>query len=516
MNIVPGPVCITGASGLTGRNLVELLETQGISYISTYRSRPTKNGYKVNFESLPDIDSFFRTHKPSVVINCIVERQVDICEKAWDAIKKTNVDIVDRISHACASNNIYLIHISTDYIFDGHSGPYLPSAPPNPLQNYGISKLLAESRIRANMPRGGYAILRVPVLYCDNYDNLEETAVTLIGKKVLNKIAATTEDDYNIRRPVYIPDFCKFIFSFIQSRKSGIYHFYNPHTRTTKYAIAKQIAAFLDTSADHINPADNTTAADASRPYDTQLLDDQYNIQDCTFLSLAEGIQRCFQKLKHPRFNVGNPELYNCFLLFDLDGTLVDTDKLHFQAYQKALQETFGINMTIDDFTKAINTSSVEEWMRSIGLTAEQVGKIKEEKHRHFLENATVQFMPGAEAFLKFCIYANINFAVVTNTSVGIVEYLKSKLPLLNLIKNWVVRRDYDAPKPAPDCYRLAIQKFHKGEKHIVGFENTINGWKSLRTVTPCIYFITSPSTYTYNSMKKEDVYLISTFSQID
>ena len=201
-------VLVAGGSGLVGRCLIEVLEKHKIDYVSTYNSRPIKNGHKVNFDDEGELSKFMDLTTPDVCVNCIVQRQTDVCEKNWNETKQINIELVDKLSRVCQAKNIHLIHISTDYVFDGKRQPHRPDTQTNPLQNYGISKLISEQRVIANM--SAYTIIRVPVLYCDKIENLEENAVTLIGKKVLNQIEKTSEDDYSIRRPVYIPDFCMF------------------------------------------------------------------------------------------------------------------------------------------------------------------------------------------------------------------------------------------------------------------------------------------------------------------
>ena len=105
--------------------------------------------------------------------------------------------------------NIYFIHLSTDYVYDGQKPPFSPSSLTNPLQNYGISKLIAEQRIISNI-KNNYLILRVPVLYSNKLKSLEESAVPLIIKKVMNKVENFQEDNFSIRRPLFIEDLGEF------------------------------------------------------------------------------------------------------------------------------------------------------------------------------------------------------------------------------------------------------------------------------------------------------------------
>ena len=496
-------VLVAGGSGLVGRCMIELLKQNGVDYVGTYNSRPIEKGYKINFENETEILNLLDDTLPNVVVNCIVQRQTDICEKNWNETKAINIEIVDKLSRVCNTKGIHFIHISTDYVFDGKKQPHYPDTETNPLQNYGISKLISEKRVIANTK--SYTIIRVPVLYCDNIENLEENAVTLIGKKVLNQIQKTSEDNYSIRRPVYIPNLCAFIYGKIQSKDNGIYHFYNPNDAMTKYEIAKSIAVFLGKSHSHIGPA-GTLVNMANRPYDTELKDNSYNINDYEFLPLSVGIEKCFLKFKHPA-----PFNSNCFLMLDLDGTLIDTDRVHFEAYKTSLEE-YNINLEWSLFENTINNSSIDNMFTKLGIPESDFDRVKEMKYSNLLKQTTIPPIPGAEKFVEACIKNGVNIVVVTNTSRKVVEHFKNCSIFLSKISNWVCREDYSKSKPNNECYSVAISKYYKNEEYKIGFENTLNGFNAIKDCVDCVYFITDISNNNYNRIQKEDCYLIKDY----
>jgi dTDP-4-dehydrorhamnose reductase len=495
-------ILITGASGLLGRCLVELLESMNVKYITTYNTRQIVNGYKVNFEDENEVSNFLKDNKISTCINCIVQRQVDICENNWEEIKRININLVDTLSRQCHNLGIYFIHISTDYVFDGKAPPHYPISEVNPLQNYGISKLISEKRVIANMNAVPYTIIRVPVLYSDNIENLSENAVTVIGKKVLNQIETTSEDDYSIRRPVFIPDFCKFILSFIDNPRTGIFHYYNPVDISTKYNTANLIAEYLGKSAAHIKP--NKSGGNmANRPYDTELKDDKYDIHKYHSTNLKEGIEKCFKKWKHP--DILSNEV---FIMFDLDGTILNTDLTHYNAYYKALKE-YNIELTWEMFDRCINDSLIDNLIVSYGLNLDEV---KSKKLKYMLDDTKIEFIEGADVIINKLIENDRNFVIVTNTSYAVIEHYMNCLPLLRKIKNWVCREDYVYAKPSSNCYEVALKKFYKNEQYKIGFENTINGFNAIENMVDCVYFITTKLSSNYNRIKKEDIYLINDF----
>lgn len=495
---------IAGGSGLVGRCLIDLFENKNIPYIASYYSRVCKKGIKVDFGNKIDIDDVLKKNNITVCINCIVQRQTDICEKNWAETKKINIDYAANLAEICASNNILLIHISTDYIFDGKNQPNDINSQPNPLQNYGISKLISELRVKSF--KGRYCIIRVPVLYWEKIHNLDECALTLIGKKVLNHIELFEEDNDSIRRPVYIPDLCNFILNCIINNLEGIYHYFNPHTKLTKYEILQKISSNLNKSISHVKPSSATAFNFADRPYDTQLCDSNYDISVVPISDFDDKLKMCFTNWLHPPIKY----LSNAFIMFDLDGTLVDTDKVHYESYKYALNKR-GIEISWKEFEYYINNSSIDVFLKEKCLD----DNIKIDKNNYF-KTQNIKFVDGAEELINTLIDNKNNLVVVTNTTIEIAEYMKSKLPILNKIKNWITRENYQRPKPFDDCYSLAVQNYYKNEKYIIGFENTINGYNALKNHSKCIYFITNKENYNYNYIKKEDVFLYKDFNNAD
>jgi dTDP-4-dehydrorhamnose reductase len=236
-------VAIFGASGLVGRSLRHFLTILDIEWVGTYNRSSFPNGHFLEKTDIASLEYFLKEYQITHCINCVAERNVDLCEKQWEAALETNCLFATRLAEASKHLNIFLIHISTDYVFDGSSPPYLPSSTPCPIQAYGKSKAQAEALIQTIYPEA--CIVRVPVLYTQRYTNILETAVTMIGKKVMDTTQLQKEDNYYIRRPVYIDDFAMFTIHLLQKKSSGRFHFYNPQDKVTKYQIASMIGHFL-------------------------------------------------------------------------------------------------------------------------------------------------------------------------------------------------------------------------------------------------------------------------------
>ena len=501
-------ILICGASGLVGKEMCNFLDKQNIDYIGTYNNNKINknNMFKLDFSNPQIVEDFLLFHKITSCVFCIVERLTDVCENKWNEIKITNIDLVHNTSYLCNKLKIKFIHLSTDYVFDGSKQPNLPDSSKNPLQNYGISKLISEYRVLNNCKN--YCIIRTPVLYSP-LSKVHDNAVCLIGKNVmdLRKNKIYKEDNYSIRRPVYITDLCKFIYDCIgvnDVNYNGIFHFYNPYNKYTKYEISKIIGEYLDINIDNIIPNNNKIESIAPRPYDTQLQDDKFEIQKYNFINFNESIVQCFNRFKHPRFNVDNKNDF--FIFLDMDGTIVDSNIAHYNAYEKTFKK-FNKNMiNIDEWNNIILNDNIDNYLRTI-FDEDTFNNIKKEK-RNILKDEKISFTKNSDNFIKFLLQNNFNFCIVTNTNKETVELFKQKLPLLNEIKQWVFRENYNLPKPYPECYELAKQKYYKNEKYILGFEDSLIGYNALKHHTDLIYIYDNESIF-----KNNDCYLFDDFN---
>ncbi len=497
-------VLLCGASGLLGRGLCTYFKNNGIEFLGTYHSNPIENGVKIDFGNLAEIEKVLMEYKPTFCINSIVERQLEVCEGDWNNTKRINIDFANNIAKMCNKHGVHLIHISTDYVFDGLNPPYYPHSIPNPLQNYGMSKLIAEQRVMSRCRRS--AIVRVPVLYSNDLKNLDESAVTVIGKKVLNRIEVQKEDNYSVRRPNYIPDFCEFIGFLMSKESTGIFHYYNPEEHTTKYKMSNMIAEYLG-KVNKTIPIQTPPDDGAERPRDTYLLDEKYNINRFPITPLKVGLERCFSKLYHTP--IQKAEETDLFFLLDLDGTLLDTDRVHYDCYMEALQVVNGF-LEYNVYLDILNNGGIDKYLEDkYGDKKEEIKKLKNEA----LRKRNIQFIKGADRFIEYLLDHNINHCVVTNTSRENVEYFKEKLPLLNRIKNWIVREDYKEAKPSSECFQKAKEKYYTGEWYVVGIENTLAGYRAIQKVTDRIYLVTNKEDKQYNHFKKLDVYLIDDYN---
>jgi len=478
-------ILICGASGLVGKEMCNYLDLKQVNYIGTYNKNiiNKSNMFKIDFSNHDVLEKFLILHKITSCIFCIVERLTDVCENNWNIIKKTNIDLAHITSYICNKLNIKFIHLSTDYVFDGLKQPNLPDNNKNPLQNYGISKLMSEYRVINNCKN--YCIIRTPVLYTP-LSKIHENAVCLIGKNImdLRKNKYFKEDNYCIRRPLFIPDLCNFIYDCIYKDFVGIYHFYNPTNKFTKYEICKIIGNYLEINLENIEPNNYKSEGIAPRPYDTQLLDNNIKITEYKFKDFDETIKDCFKNFKHPKLNLFNKNDF--FILLDMDGTIIDSNLAHYNAYKKVFDNYKQKFMNLNEWNNIILNDSFNNYLYKI-FDEPTIDNIKNEKI-NMLKEETITFTKNSEQFLNYLIENNFNFCIVTNTYKETIENFKEKLPILSKITQWISREDYTIPKPNSECFELAKQNFYKGEKYILGIEDSSVGYHALKSVTDLIY----------------------------
>ena len=510
-------VLLCGASGLVGKTIFKLFKENKIDIIGTYNTKPINDLIHIDFSKIEDLENNIIKINPDICISCIAERENEKCEKYWDITKKTNIDIAYNLSVVCKKLNIFLIHLSTDYVYDGINPPFTPYSETNPLQNYGISKLIAEKRIISYFNDvTKYLILRIPVLYSDTQLNLNESAVTIIAKKVMNKVEIFKEDDYSQRHPLFINDLGIFLLNKCLNREIyGIHCFYNPFDTYTKYQISELCCNILNKNNNNIlalkQQPDNVL-----RPRDTYLYDElvESYINNNNITLLENGLRLCLNKFIHPQIiNNSNKDL---FLLIDVDGTLVDSEIIQWKSYRDALIE-YNINYDFETFTEICHNGDIKEYLfKNYNFTSEQYNDMKNKKKNHMKKyKHELKLINGCANFINNIIKNDINYCVVTNSSIDTVELYKNTIPELNLLQNWIYRENYNKPKPSSECYELALKKYYSNEKFIVGFENSICGLKALQKITNIIYFVTYKEYLFYKDIKNEDIYLINNFNDI-
>ncbi len=194
---------------------------------------------ELNITDSRAVENFFDEFQPQFCVNAAAYTTVDLAEKEVDKAFAVNAVGVANISEACKNSNTTLIHISTDYVFDGDTNiSYSEDNFTNPQGVYGASKLKGEELALENNPRT--IILRTSWLYSEFNKNFVKTMLQLFAVKDELGIVA---DQFG--QPTNANDLAKAVLKIIESdpKVFGIFHFSN-YSETTWYDFASKIADF--------------------------------------------------------------------------------------------------------------------------------------------------------------------------------------------------------------------------------------------------------------------------------
>jgi beta-phosphoglucomutase len=178
---------------------------------------------------------------------------------------------------------------------------------------------------------------------------------------------------------------------------------------------------------------------------------------------------------------------YQLFL-FDFDGLLVNTEHIHFQAYVNACaKKGFRLDWTFPQFCSVahVGGSAFREEICALFPALDADWKdFYETKKREYLEllkTGKVELMPGVKPLLEALEKENIRRCIVTHSFREQAELIASFLPILKTVSHWVTREEYTEPKPNPEPYLKAISLYGKKGDRIIGFEDSVRGFKALK-----------------------------------
>ena len=224
-------ILVTGSNGQLGKTLQKKsCDLKGYEWVFLPKE-------KLDITKISEIQDVFKKNNPSFCINCAAFTNVSKSEKQPLLARKINVDGVRKLTQSCNDCESILIHISTDYVFDGTKGElYLVDDKPNPLNVYGITKYLSEKHIVKNA-KFGY-VIRTSWLYSKKfgynfYRNIQREAS--MGNQI-----KVVKDQYGT--PTNTEKLADFIIKIIVSLpKKGIYHCAGEEVMSW-YEFAKKIA----------------------------------------------------------------------------------------------------------------------------------------------------------------------------------------------------------------------------------------------------------------------------------
>lgn len=253
-------ILVTGCNGLLGQKLVELISSRSDhDLIATAKSMlvpamPKGEFHLLDVTDAAAVSTLVAKTKPDVLIHTAAMTQVDQCETEREKCWRANVEAVRYLADACKVNHVHLVHLSTDFIFDGSHGPLDETEKPNPLSYYGESKLAGELIVQQSAV--DWAILRTVLVYGVTQDMSRSNIVLWVKKSLEEKKQINVVTD-QWRTPTLAEDLAQGCLLAATRKARGIYNV-SGEDMMTPYDIAIATAEYFRLDKSLINPTDST------------------------------------------------------------------------------------------------------------------------------------------------------------------------------------------------------------------------------------------------------------------
>ncbi|MBL4655490.1 MAG: SDR family oxidoreductase [Bacteroidia bacterium] len=272
-------VLITGSNGFLGQKLVKILiaktefDLLGVSRGENRLSYlPNSNYQSLDILDFEKVNELVSNYLPDYIINTAALTNVDQCKEEKQECWELNVDVVENLTKICAEINSHLIHLSTDFVFDGENGPYKEDDKPNPLSYYAKSKLASEEvLLKSNI---NWTIIRTILVYGLTENNSRSNVVTWVKESLEQGKDINVVTDH-IRMPTLVEDLAQACILAIKNDAKGIYHI-SGKDMLSVYEMALKVADVFDLNASKISPTVSKQFTDADpRPPKTGFILDK-------------------------------------------------------------------------------------------------------------------------------------------------------------------------------------------------------------------------------------------------
>jgi dTDP-4-dehydrorhamnose reductase len=279
---------VIGASGLAGQSLIRTLRLRSKNVVGTYASRPRNGLRPLDFTDAGQIRECFTALQPKTIYLAAALTHVDYCEECPEDAQRRNVDAPNRIAQEAARLGAKLVFYSTEYVFDGKTGPYDEEAEPSPLSVYGKTKLAAERAIGEVCADA--LIIRTTVLY--GWDQESVNFAMQIYARVKAEAEITIPSD-QIGNPTLADYLAEASVDLVLRKTSGVVNVVGKDLMP-RFEFAKALVKMFGGNADLVTPV--TTASlkqKAARPLRGGLRTEKLTrILGKEPISLAESLER--------------------------------------------------------------------------------------------------------------------------------------------------------------------------------------------------------------------------------
>ena len=303
-------ILISGSNGLLGQKLVyKLRDREDITCIATARGENRllqKDGYvyeQMDITNLQSVQEVLQRNQPDAIIHTAAMTNVDACETEKEACVAMNiqalrylVDTLEAMQHKQPTYKPQLVHLSTDFIFDGTHGPLGENEKPNPLSYYAWSKLEAEKIVQSSRIR--WAIARTVLVY-GIVDNMSRSNIVLWAKQNLEQGKSIQVVDDQFRTPTLAEDLADGCILLVEKKAQGVYNISGKDFMSI-LQLVQQVADYYGLDKSLIKPSKSADIKQAAkRPPITGFIIDKA-IQDLGYQphSFLEGIRIMDEQVK--------------------------------------------------------------------------------------------------------------------------------------------------------------------------------------------------------------------------
>ena len=288
-------ILVTGSNGLLGQKITEkVLKEGGVNLIATAKGEnryPIMEGYiyaEMDILNPEEVKLVIEKYKPDAIIHTAAMTNVDTCEEQKELAYQLNVESVATLLSLCEVHNIQLVHLSTDFIFDGENGPYEELSSPHPLSYYGETKFQAEELIKNTKAK--WSILRTILVY-GIVSDMSRSNIVLWAKGALEKGSPINVVNDQWRMPTLAEDLADCCLLAVEHNSQGVYNASGKDMMSISELVAK-VADFWGLDKSLINEISAATLNQtAKRPVRTGFILDkamtELNYQPHSF---AEGL----------------------------------------------------------------------------------------------------------------------------------------------------------------------------------------------------------------------------------
>jgi dTDP-4-dehydrorhamnose reductase len=246
-------ILITGAGGMLGHALVKVLDSE-------YELIPASHS-QLDIADSDQLLKILEKEKPAVLINSAAYTKVDDCEKNIELAHRVNGQAVGKMARICQETGIFLVHFSTDYVFDGQrKAPYLEEDETKPLNVYGASKLEGEKKIAEYLNR--FLIIRTSWLYGSHGPNFVDKILQLADEVRSGSRKELQVVDDQLGSPTYTVDLARAVKFLLAKKFCGFLHVTNWGS-CSWYEFAKEILRIV--KYDNV-PIRNIKSEEMKRP----------------------------------------------------------------------------------------------------------------------------------------------------------------------------------------------------------------------------------------------------------